>query len=90
MTRELLNKIAKANKVNLSEHTHIQAFINQNYTKLYIEFSTMEVCGSSRLFVCPVVITKSVAAIARKNATCGEPDAWEYCTQGIERNEDIK
>ena len=33
MTRELLNKIAKANKVNLSEHTHIQAFINQNYTK---------------------------------------------------------
>ena len=90
MTRELLNKIAKENRVNLSEHTHIQAFINQNYTKLYIEFSTLEVCGSSRLFVCPVVITKSVAAIARKNATCGEPGAWEYCTQGIERIEDIK
>lgn len=90
MTRELLNKVAKENRVNLSEHTHVFAFINEKYTKLFIEFSTLEVIGHSRTYCCVKTITKSVAAIDRKNAIYGTPGAWEYCTEGHERIENIR
>lgn len=90
MTRELLLQVAKENKINLDWYDHVFAFINEKYTKLFIEFSTLEVIGHSRTYCCAKTITKSVAAIARKNAIQGTPEAWEYCTNGHERIENIK
>lgn len=90
MTRELLNKVARENKINLSHYDHVFAFINVAYTKLYIEFSSLEVCGGNRMFVGKTMVAKSVAAINRRNATRGEAGAWEYTTQGYERIESIK
>ena len=90
MTRELLNRVAKDAKINLNWYTHVYAWINPNYTKLFIEFSTIEICGHSRHFCCAKSVTKSVAAISRRNALRGEADAWEYTTNGHEWISDIK
>ena len=85
MTSEILNKIAKAKKVNLGWYDHIDAFINENYTKVFITFANLEVCGGSRFFCNKKTITLSVAAIQKR-----EEAEWDYTTQGWTRLEYIR
>ena len=79
MTKEILNRIAKAKKVNLSYYDHVLAFINENYTKVIVSFGLLEVCGGHRYFCCQKDVVLSVAAIQKRE----EPE-WEYTTQGWE------
>lgn len=85
MTREILNNICKTRKVNLDWYDHINAFINENYTKVFITFAQMEVVGGGRMFCNQKTVTLSVAAIQKRE----EPE-WEYTTQGWERIEYIR
>lgn len=92
MTREILNKVAKENKVNLDWYDHCIAYINENYTKIYITFGLLEVVGGYRNFCSRRTIVKSVAAIQRRNAQVNhtEPSEWEYATQGWEEISTIR
>jgi hypothetical protein len=90
MTRELLQKIAKESKINLGWYTHVHCFINENYTKLYIVFASLEVCGGYRQYCGQKFVTKSVAAIQRRNARYGETPEYMYTTQGWEEIETIR
>lgn len=85
MTREILNKIAKAKKVNLGWYDHINAFINSNYTKVFVTFGTLEVVGGGRIFCGQKTVTFLVSSIQKNE----EPE-WDYTTQGWERIEYIK
>lgn len=85
MTQEIITKICKAKKVNLEWYDHIIAYINDNYTKVFVTFANLEVVGGSRLFYNKKSITLSVAAIQKRE----EPE-WEYTTQGWERIENIR
>ena len=82
MTKQILNKIARDAKINVEWYDHVNAWINEAYTKLYIEFSNLEVCGGARLFLNRRTITKNVAAIERRSYLYGEAAAWEYTTNG--------
>ena len=84
MTSEILNKIAKAKKVNLNWYDHIIAYINDNYTKVFVTFGNLEVVGGSRFFCNKKTVVLSVAAIQKRE----EPE-WDYTTQGWERIEEI-
>lgn len=84
MTREILNKIAKSKKVNLDWYDHIIAYINDNYTKVFVTFGNLEVVGGSRFFCNKKTIVLSVCAIQKRE----EPE-WNYTTQGWERIEEI-
>ena len=77
MTREILNKIAKAKKINLGWFDHINAYINPNYTKVFITFGQMEVCGGSRHFLNQNTVVLSVAAIQKRFEI-----ETDYTTQG--------
>ena len=85
MTREIITKICKTKKVNLEWYDHIIAYINENYTKVFVTFANLEVVGGSRLFCNKKTITLSVAAIQKR-----EEFEWEYTTQGWERIETIR
>lgn len=85
MTQEILKRVAKAKKVNLDWYDHMIAYINENYTKVFITFANLEVVGGSRSFCNKKTITLSVAAIQKR-----EEAEWEYTTQGWERLEFIR
>ncbi len=85
MTREILNKIAKAKKINLDYYDHINGFINGNYTKVIIYFGTLEVCFGNRTFYNQKMVVFNVSALQRK-----EEFEWEYTTQGWERIEYLR
>lgn len=85
MTQEILNKVCKAKKVNLEWYDHVIAYINENYTKVFITFANLEVVGGRRMFCNDKSIVLSVAAIQKR----GEAE-WEYTTQGWERLESIR
>ena len=85
MTQEIINKVCKTKKVNKEWYDHIIAYINENYTKVFITFANLEVVGGSRFFCNKKTITLSVAAIQKR-----EEFEWEYTTQGWERIEDIR
>lgn len=75
MTRELLNKVAKAHKIDLSYFDHISAKVNDKYTKVEIEFSNIEVLPNCRRFVNVTKVTLSVMAILKR---CQElPEDYE-------------
>ena len=85
MTREILNKIAKANKINLEHYDHIWATINEAYTFVTICFSNLQICGGQRNYYNQRYIKMSVAAMLKREEY---PD--EYETRGIEWINDIK
>lgn len=84
MTREIITKIAKAKGINLDYYDHINAYINPNYTKVYITFGTLECCYGHRTFCCQRTVTMLISALQKRE----EPE-WEYTTQGWERIEYI-
>lgn len=85
MTREILNKIAKAKKINIELFDHVLGYINEAYTKVYVIFASMEVCGGRREFYNRTVVTFNVSALMKK-----EEHEWEYATQDWEWISDIK
>lgn len=85
MTREIINKICKTKKINLEWYDHIISYINQNYTKIFITFASLEVVGGNRYFCNKKTITLSVAAIQKR-----EEVEWDYTTQGWEEISDIR
>lgn len=80
MTRNIIEKIAKAKKINLDWYDHIIGYI-----KVFITFANLEVCGGSRFFCNKKSITLSVSALQKRE----EPE-WDYTTQGWERIENIR
>ena len=84
MTREILNKIAKAKKIDLAMYDHVIGYINESYTKVRITFANLEVVGGSRLFYNQKQVVFLVSSL-QKN----EEFEWEYTTQGWERIEYI-
>jgi len=85
MTQGIINKVCKTKKVNKGWFDHVFAYINDNYTKVFITFANLEVVGGSRMFYNKKTITLSVAAIQKR-----EEFEWEYTTQGWERIETIR
>lgn len=85
MTQAIINKVCKTKKVNKGWYDHIFAYINDNYTKVFITFANLEVVGGGRMFYNKKTITLSVAAIQKR-----EEFEWEYTTQGWERIENIR
>lgn len=85
MTQEIINKVCKTKKVNKEWFDHVFAYINDNYTKVFITFANLEVVGGGRMFYNKKTITLSVAAIQKR-----EEFEWEYTTQGWERIENIR
>ena len=85
MTREVLNKIAAAKKLNLDYYDHILGFINESYTKVIITFANLEILpGGNRIYCNKKCVTFLVSALQKK-----EEFEWEYTTQGWERLEYI-
>lgn len=84
MTREILNKIAKAKKIDLAMYDHVIGYINENYTKVYVTFANLEVVGGSRYFYNKKSVVFLVSSL-QKN----EEFEWEYTTQGWDRIEYI-
>ena len=74
MTRQLLEKIAKAYKVNLEHFTHVLAWTNENYTYLFVNFSTIQICGGERHFYDGKTIKMSIAAMLKRDEF---PDDYE-------------
>lgn len=85
MTREILNKIAKAKKINVEWYDSIIAYINESYTKVFVTFATKEVVGGSRFFLNERTVVFSTRAIQKR----GELE-WEYTTQGWTNISEIK
>ena len=75
MTRETLNKIAKANKIDLTQYMKVAGFINPNYTKVFILFFDEEGVGFDRIRCNQKTITMNVSAIQKRDEF---PE--DYCT----------
>ena len=71
MTQEIINKVCKTKKVNKEWFDHVFAYINDNYTKVFITFANLEVVGGGRMFYNKKTITLSVAAIQRERSLSG-------------------
>lgn len=84
MTREILNKIAKVKKIDLAMYDHINGFINEQYTKVFVTLGTLEVVGGSRYFYNQKTYVFLVSSLQKK-----EEFEWLYTTQGWERIEYI-
>ena len=82
MTREILNKIAKEHKINLSYYDHIDGYIDYKGTWLYITFANLECCGGHRFFYNQKTIKKSVTILWKNAAYNDGPDPYELTTQG--------
>lgn len=67
MTRELLNKVAKAKKINLEHFDHVAAFVNEAYTFVYITFFQAEILPGGQFRRCNCKEVKlSVTAILKR------------------------
>lgn len=66
MTRALLNKIAKAKKINLDHYDHVAAFINEQYTFIYVSFWAHEVVGGRAFRCCEKKVKLSVSSILKR------------------------
>ena len=67
MTREILNEIVKAKKLNLHNYDKVLAWINPQYTYIYVSFGLHECIPGCRAKM--VEITKfklSIASILKK------------------------
>lgn len=85
LTKSLLEKVCKAKKVNIEWYDSVIAWINDNYTKVYIELANKEVVGGQRYFLNRKTITLSVCAIMKRYQIIdNEPQEWQYTTEGWE------
>ncbi len=66
MTRQLLEKVIKAKKIDLTIYDHVTAFVNEAYTYVYIRFWTLEVIGGNRRELFNKRVKLSVSAILKR------------------------
>lgn len=67
MTLELLNKIAKAKKINLEHFDHVAASINEAYTWILVDFFNAEILPGGQFRRCNVKSVKlSVSSILKR------------------------
>lgn len=85
MTREALNKIAKAHGVSLDAFANINAWINEKYTKVMVTFANRENLGGNAYYYNHRFISLSVAAIMKR-----DEDPADYTTQSWEWISDIR
>lgn len=79
MTKEILNNIAKAHKINLSIYDHVYAAINDNYTKIRVYIYALEILpGGQRRWCGTQAFNLSVNAILKKEELLPE----DYETNG--------
>lgn len=84
MTRELLNKIAKAKNINLEHFDHVAAHINETYTFVLIDFFSAQILPGGHFRRCNVKSVKlSVSSILKR----GEEFPEDYETERAWRGE---
>lgn len=66
MTRQLLEKVAKAKGIDLSMYDHVTAIINEAYTFVIIRFWTLEVVGGNRHELFNDRVKLSISAILKR------------------------
>ena len=66
MNATILKSIAKRKGVNLNYYGKVRAFLNDNYTKLYIMFYDEEGVGTHRTICNKRIETMSVSAILKR------------------------
>ena len=66
MTREILNELVKARKINLDQFDKVKAWINPQYTFVYVSFGTHECVGGVAKMCGTTNFKLSVANILKK------------------------
>ena len=66
MTREILNELAKAKKINLQHHDKVKAWINPQYTFIYVSFGLHECVGGRAKMIEHTKFKLSIASILKK------------------------
>ena len=66
MTRQLLENIAKAKNIDLSNYDQVTATINQAYTFIFIRFWALQVCGGDRREVGSKTVKLSISSILKR------------------------
>ena len=66
MTREILNELAKAKKINLEHYDKVKATINPQYTFIYVTFGLHECVGNVAKMTCCKTFKLSVASILKR------------------------
>lgn len=85
MTTEILNRIAKKNKINLDIYTHVACWLNEKATYMFITFSTLEIVGGYRNFIQGKSIRMSFASLLKR-----EENEQDYFTNGNEWISEIR
>jgi len=76
MTREVLNRIAKAHKIDTTQYMKVAGFVNPNYTKVFILFFDEEGVGFDRIRCNQKTIVMNIAPMLKREE-CPE----DYCTK---------
>ena len=80
MTREILNEIVKAKKINLDYCDKVRALINSNYTYIYVTFGMHESVGGCAKLVSVYDFKLSIANIQKKEQHT--PEEYETSPHG--------
>lgn len=83
MTRKLLEKVAKAKKINLSYYDHVAAKVNEAYTWIYIDFFSAEIYPGGEMKRCCVQSVKlRVMDILKRGEEYPEEYETKYAWRG--------
>ena len=81
MTREILNEIVKAKKINLDNYDKVCAWVNPQYTFVYVTFGIHEcVQGNQAKMQCTTSFKLSVSSILKKETHF--PEEYETDPRG--------
>lgn len=81
MTREILNEIVKAKKLNLDHYDKVKAWINPQYTFIYVSFGMHEcIPGCTAKMVEFTNFKMSIASILKKEQHL--PEEYETSIYG--------
>lgn len=77
MNKAILEKIAKAKKINLKHYNEVFGWVNEKYTYVTITFAVRENVGGNAYHLCRKDVRLSVAAIQKRFE-----DETDYTTNG--------
>jgi len=80
MTREILNEIVKAKKINLDHFDKVKAWINPQYTYIYVSFGIHECVSHNATMVEMKSFRLSIANILKQEKHF--PEEYETSTFG--------
>ena len=66
MTREILNELVKTHKLNLDHYDKVKAWINPQYTFIYVSFGMHECVGGRAKMIEYTNFRLSIASILKK------------------------